>query len=150
MLRIVAHHSVLIWLHMECLTRDCAYFFVLIFVVGANPDYHLEVSYSWVTFPAVNGDDKLFHTYTPTEVPIVYRPHTTLEVPISAWQHCIWSNGALPHTVTPVHLGPLSIPGATWPVLAGYTSHPRYVAVSVDELRVLHTSLIGVHRALVQ
>lgn len=123
----------------------------IIFVVESNPAYPFEVFYSWVTFPAVDATDYFFQEYTPSAVPARYEPYRTLEVPLTAWQHTIWFIGALPNVFTPVRLGPLSIDGATWPVLAGYALHPCAITgATIAQLRVLHDELVRVHRAVIQ
>lgn len=117
-----------------------------IFVVAANETHPFEVFYSWVKFPAVDGTTGFFHNYRAAAAPARYEPHHTLEVPLTAWQHTVWFNGALPNVFTPVRMDPFLIPGATWPVLAGYAPHPRTITTAtLDQLRVLHTSLITVH-----
>lgn len=123
----------------------------IIFVVAANDGYPFEVFYSWVTVPAVDGTTGFFEQYTPRVTPNVYTPYRELEVPLDYWQHNTWLAGALPNVYLPVRMGPLSLPGASWPLLAGYAPHPlATTTASLQNLRLLYTALVSVYRAVIQ
>lgn len=81
----------------------------------------------------------------------VYAPYRELEVPLNYWHLQAWLNGALPDIYLPVRMGPLSLPGDTWPVLAGYAPHPLATTTAgLANLRLLYTALITVSRAVIQ
>ncbi|KAJ1136500.1 hypothetical protein NDU88_002916 [Pleurodeles waltl] len=116
------------------------------FVVAAHAAYRTELYYSWVTLPAVDGNTNTFHTYTVANAPGQYRAYAHL----SYQEHNNWLDGALPHTLLPVRLGPLSNDGPTWPLLATYTPHPAVANMAVAEVRRLYTDLTATCRRLVQ
>ncbi|KAJ1130739.1 hypothetical protein NDU88_009087 [Pleurodeles waltl] len=120
------------------------------FVVDAHVAYRTELFYSWVGFPAVDGGTNTFHEYTVANVPGQYRAYAYLEIPLSYQEHHNWLDGALPHTVAQVRLGPLSNDGPTWPLLATYTPHPAVAQLAVVDVRRLYTELTATYRRLVQ
>ncbi|KAJ1104598.1 hypothetical protein NDU88_002008 [Pleurodeles waltl] len=111
------------------------------FVVDAHAAYRTELFYSWVTFPAVEGNSNKFHNYTFANAPGQYRAYAYLEIPLYYQEH---------NTIAPVSLGPLSNDGPTWPLLATYTPHPAVANLAVAEVRRLYTDLTATYRRLVQ
>ncbi|KAJ1116375.1 hypothetical protein NDU88_004590 [Pleurodeles waltl] len=120
------------------------------FVVDAHAAYRTELFYSWVTFPAVDGNTNTLHTYTVANAPGQYRAYAYLDIPLSYQEHNNWLDGALPHTILPVRLGRLSNDGVTWPLLATYTPHPAAANMAGAEVRCLYTDLTAIYRRLVQ
>ncbi|KAJ1196160.1 hypothetical protein NDU88_000033 [Pleurodeles waltl] len=120
------------------------------FVVDAHAAYRTELFYSWVVFPAVDGGTNTFHEYTVANVPGQYRAYVYLEIPLSYQEHHNWLDGALPHTVAQVRLGPLSNDGPTWPLLATYTPYPEVANLAVADVRRLYIELTTTYRRLVQ
>ncbi|KAJ1185895.1 hypothetical protein NDU88_002681 [Pleurodeles waltl] len=119
-------------------------------VVDAHAAYRTELFYSWVIFPAVDGNSHTFHEYTVANVPGQYRAYAYLEIPLSYQEHNNWLDGALPHTIASVRPGPLSNDGPTWPLLATYTPHPAVANLTVAEVHRLYTELTATYRRLVQ
>ncbi|KAJ1113988.1 hypothetical protein NDU88_002228 [Pleurodeles waltl] len=120
------------------------------FVVDAHAAYRTEPFYSWVIFPAVDGGTNTFHEYTIANVTGQYRAYAYLEIPLSYQEHHNWLDGALPHTVAQVRLGPLSNDGPTWPLLATYTPYPAVANLAVADVRRLYIDLATTYRRLVQ
>ncbi|KAJ1135003.1 hypothetical protein NDU88_001449 [Pleurodeles waltl] len=120
------------------------------FVVDAHAAYRSELFYSWVIFPAVDGGTNSFHEYTVANAPGQYRTYAYLEIPLSYQEHHNWLDGALPHTVAQVRLGPLSNDGPTWPLLATYTPYPAVGNLAVVDVRRLYGELTNIYRRLVQ
>ncbi|KAJ1136271.1 hypothetical protein NDU88_002688 [Pleurodeles waltl] len=120
------------------------------FVVDAHAAYRTELFYSWVAFPAVDGGTKTFHEYTVANAPVQNRAYAYLEIPLSYQEHHNWLDGALPHTVAQVRLGPLSNDGPTWPLLATYTPYPAVSNLAVADVRRLYIDLATTYRRLVQ
>ncbi|XP_078526641.1 uncharacterized protein LOC144799269 [Lissotriton helveticus] len=122
----------------------------VIFVIEAHEYRQTEVYYSWIHFPAANAVTKYFHYYKVEEPPETYTPFEEVEVPLKFQEHLLLFDGALKHNNHITRLGPLGRPGATWPVLAGYTPHPDIERMPAAELLIQLKQLLKIHRQLVQ
>ncbi|KAJ1156256.1 hypothetical protein NDU88_008980 [Pleurodeles waltl] len=112
--------------------------------------YQTERFYSWVTFPEEDHRTVTFHTYTISNVPQRYQAYQYHEIPLTYQEHQNWFEGALPHVIQHVRLGPLSNDGPTWPMSATYTPHPGIQNLQAADLRNLYNAVVTLYRRLVQ
>ncbi|KAJ1183123.1 hypothetical protein NDU88_008293 [Pleurodeles waltl] len=119
-------------------------------IIEATEAYQTETLYCWVTFPEADQPMHTFHTYEIANVPVRYEAYQYHEISLTYQEHQNWFEGALPHVLRRVRLGPLSNEGPTWPMFATYTPHPGIQNMPIADLQVLYNELVALYRRLVQ
>ncbi|KAJ1187713.1 hypothetical protein NDU88_004484 [Pleurodeles waltl] len=119
-------------------------------IIEATEAYQTETFYCWVTLTEADQRTHTFHTYEIANVPVRYEAYQYHEISLTYQEHQNWFEGALPHVLRRVRLGPLSNEGPTWPMFATYTPHPGIQNMLIADLRVLYNELVALYRRLVQ